>query len=109
MRALRNPNSRRDFLRMALQTAAAGAALPLLSACNTATGATNFGTLPTPTVSVILGQGIFGTRTVVVATLAVVQGSAFGLSPYFRVSYATSTELLKEACTRIQRACAALA
>jgi aspartate aminotransferase len=41
--------------------------------------------------------------------VAAVQGSAFGLSPYFRVSYATSTELLKEACTRIQRACAALA
>lgn len=41
--------------------------------------------------------------------VAAVQGSAFGLSPYFRVSYATSTELLKEACARIQRACAALA
>jgi aspartate aminotransferase len=40
--------------------------------------------------------------------VAVVQGVAFGLSPYFRVSYATSTELLKEACARIQRACAAL-
>ncbi len=40
--------------------------------------------------------------------VAVVQGVAFGLSPYFRVSYATSTEALKEACARIQRACAAL-
>jgi aspartate aminotransferase len=40
--------------------------------------------------------------------VAVVQGEAFGLSPYFRISYATSTEALKEACTRIQRACAAL-
>src|SRR5690606_38667161 len=40
--------------------------------------------------------------------VAVVQGAAFGLSPYFRISYATSTELLKEACRRIQRACAAL-
>ena len=40
--------------------------------------------------------------------VAVVQGSAFGLAPYFRISYATSTEALKEACTRIQRACAAL-
>jgi aspartate aminotransferase len=37
-----------------------------------------------------------------------VQGSAFGLSPYFRISYATSTALLQEACRRIQRACAAL-
>ncbi len=40
--------------------------------------------------------------------VATVHGAAFGLSPYFRVSYATSTENLKEACTRIQRACAAL-
>jgi aspartate aminotransferase len=41
--------------------------------------------------------------------VAVVQGAAFGLSPYFRISYATSTEALTEACKRIQRACAALA
>lgn len=40
--------------------------------------------------------------------VAAVQGSAFGLSPYFRISYATATELLEEACRRIQRACAAL-
>jgi aspartate aminotransferase len=37
-----------------------------------------------------------------------VQGSAFGLAPYFRISYATSTEALRDACTRIQKACAAL-
>jgi len=40
--------------------------------------------------------------------VAAVHGEAFGLSPHFRVSYATSTDLLKEACERIQRACAAL-
>jgi len=40
--------------------------------------------------------------------VAAVHGAAFGLSPYFRISYATSTDLLREACTRIQRACAAL-
>ena len=40
--------------------------------------------------------------------VAVVQGSAFGLAPHFRISYATSTEALKEACTRIQRFCASL-
>lgn len=40
--------------------------------------------------------------------VACVQGEAFGLSPYFRISYATSTEALKEACSRIQKACAAL-
>jgi len=41
--------------------------------------------------------------------VAVVQGSAFGLGPAFRVSYATSTETLEEACMRIQRFCGALA
>ncbi len=40
--------------------------------------------------------------------VAVVQGSAFGLAPYFRISYATATETLRDACTRIQKACAAL-
>jgi aspartate aminotransferase len=40
--------------------------------------------------------------------VACVQGAAFGLSPYFRISYATATALLQEACVRIQRACAAL-
>jgi len=40
--------------------------------------------------------------------VAVVHGGAFGLSPFFRVSYATSTEALTEACTRIQRFCAGL-
>ena len=40
--------------------------------------------------------------------VAVVQGSAFGLAPFFRISYATSTAELEEACQRIQRACAAL-
>ena len=40
--------------------------------------------------------------------VAVVPGAAFGMSPYFRVSYAASTEELTEACQRIQRACAAL-
>ncbi len=42
------------------------------------------------------------------AKVAVVQGAAFGLSPAFRISYATSDTLLREACTRIQTACAAL-
>ena len=38
------------------------------------------------------------------AEVAAVPGDAFGLSPHFRVSYATSTDLLKEACERIHRA-----
>jgi aspartate aminotransferase len=37
--------------------------------------------------------------------VAVVFGSAFGLGPAFRISYATSTEALEEACRRIQRFC----
>jgi len=40
--------------------------------------------------------------------VAVVQGTAFGLAPHFRISYATSTANLEEACRRIQRACGAL-
>ncbi|WP_436638340.1 pyridoxal phosphate-dependent aminotransferase [Microbaculum sp. FT89] len=40
--------------------------------------------------------------------VAVVQGTAFGLAPFFRISYATSTEALEEACTRIQRFCGGL-
>jgi len=41
--------------------------------------------------------------------VAVVQGSAFGQGPNFRISYAASTAQLEEACARIQRFCAALA
>mgnify|MGYP000548411812 FL=1 len=40
--------------------------------------------------------------------VAVVFGAAFGLSPYFRVSYATSDEVLTDACQRIQAFCAGL-
>jgi aspartate aminotransferase len=40
--------------------------------------------------------------------VAVVQGSAFGLAPYFRISYATSNQVLEEACGRIQRFCAGM-
>ncbi|AEK54801.1 MULTISPECIES: pyridoxal phosphate-dependent aminotransferase [Brucella] len=40
--------------------------------------------------------------------VAVVHGSAFGLGPNFRISYATSDELLEKACIRIQRFCASL-
>lgn len=42
------------------------------------------------------------------ARVAAVQGVAFGLSPAMRISYATSEALLREACERIQTACAAL-
>ena len=42
------------------------------------------------------------------ARVAAVQGAAFGLSPALRISYATSENLLREACERIQTACAAV-
>jgi aspartate aminotransferase len=40
--------------------------------------------------------------------VAVVHGSAFGLGPAFRISYATSNQALEEACARIQRFCGSL-
>ncbi|WOJ90532.1 pyridoxal phosphate-dependent aminotransferase [Methylocapsa polymorpha] len=41
--------------------------------------------------------------------VAVVQGSAFGLGPNFRISYATATSVLEDACVKIQRFCSSLA
>ncbi|WP_372623134.1 pyridoxal phosphate-dependent aminotransferase [Falsiroseomonas sp.] len=41
--------------------------------------------------------------------VAVVQGAAYGMSPYIRISYATDTASLREACTRIQEFCRSLA
>ena len=40
--------------------------------------------------------------------VAVVFGEAFGLSPFFRISYATSEKVLEDACGRIQRFCASV-
>ena len=37
--------------------------------------------------------------------VAAVQGAAYGMSPYLRISYATDTESLREACERIQEFC----
>ena len=62
----------------------------------------------TPEGNVIANDGDFVTYLLESEGVAAVQGAAFGLEPYFRISYATSTEALEEACKRIQRACAAL-
>jgi aspartate aminotransferase len=62
----------------------------------------------TPQGKSIATDSDFVTYLLEQAEVAAVQGEAFGLSPYFRISYATSTELLREACSRIQKACAAL-
>ena len=62
----------------------------------------------TPKGDTIETDGDFATYLLDSEEVAVVHGEAFGLSPYFRVSYALATDRLEEACTRIQRACAAL-
>ncbi|MFQ5773667.1 MAG: pyridoxal phosphate-dependent aminotransferase [Kiloniellaceae bacterium] len=63
----------------------------------------------TPQGRTIASDGDFVTYLLEAEGIAAVQGEAFGLSPYFRISYATATEALEEACNRIRRACAALA
>ncbi len=50
----------------------------------------------------------FATELLAAEGVAVVHGEAFGLSPHFRISYATSIEVLEDACQRIQRFCGAL-
>jgi aspartate aminotransferase len=58
--------------------------------------------------TVIADDEAFATALLEEKGVAVVFGAAFGLSPCFRVSYATSDEALREACGRIQAFCAAL-
>ncbi len=62
----------------------------------------------TPSGVVIDSDETFTTELLNAEGVAVVQGAAFGLSPYFRISYATSDAVLTEACTRIQKFCASL-
>ncbi len=51
---------------------------------------------------------VFATQLLEETGVAVVFGAAFGLSPNFRISYATSDDQLKEACERIQKFCTGL-
>ena len=62
----------------------------------------------TPAGVTIANDQDFVTALLEEAGVAVVQGSAFGLDPFFRISYATSTEILEDACARIQKFCASL-
>lgn len=62
----------------------------------------------TPDGKVIESDSDFVTALLESEGVAAVQGEAFGLSPHFRISYATSTKLLEEACERIQRFCGSL-
>jgi len=62
----------------------------------------------TPSGKVIETDEDFVTELLMTEHVAVVHGSAFGLGPNFRISYATSEDLLEEACRRIQRFAASL-
>ncbi len=62
----------------------------------------------TPAGTILTNDEVFATALLEETGVAVVFGAAFGVSPNFRVSYATSDEILREACGRIQRFCAAL-
>lgn len=62
----------------------------------------------TPEGKVIQTDEDFVTYLLESVGVACVQGTAFGLAPYFRISYATSAKALEEACKRIQTACAQL-
>jgi aspartate aminotransferase len=61
-----------------------------------------------PSGKVIETDADFATELLESEGVAVVMGGAFGLSPFFRISYATSNAVLEEACRRIQRFCGAV-
>lgn len=62
----------------------------------------------TPDGKTITTDEEFCTYLLAAEGVACVFGAAFGLSPFFRVSYATSDDKLTDACARIKRACEAL-
>ncbi|MCL2384829.1 MAG: pyridoxal phosphate-dependent aminotransferase [Alphaproteobacteria bacterium] len=62
----------------------------------------------TPEGQVITNDESFATALLEAEGVAVVHGEAFGLGPNFRISYATATEVLEDACAKIQRFCASL-
>jgi aspartate aminotransferase len=58
-----------------------------------------------PSGQVIKSDEDFVTELLAAEGVAAVHGAAFGMSPFFRISYATATEVLEDACRRIQRFC----
>ena len=62
----------------------------------------------TPAGAIIENDQDFVLYLLETENVATVHGGAYGISPHFRISYASSTEELIEACERIQRACASL-
>ncbi len=61
-----------------------------------------------PSGKVIENDEDFVTELLEAEGVAAVHGEAFGLSPHFRISYATATDVLEDACQRIQRFCGSL-
>jgi aspartate aminotransferase len=61
-----------------------------------------------PSGKVIRNDEDFATELLGAEGVAVVHGAAFGMSPFFRISYATATSALEDACQRIQRFCGSL-
>ena len=61
-----------------------------------------------PSGKVIESDEDFAAELLDAEGVAVVHGAAFGLSPFFRISYATSNDVLEDACSRIQRFCASV-
>jgi aspartate aminotransferase len=62
-----------------------------------------------PSGKTIASDADFATELLEAEGVAVVHGAAFGLSPFFRISYATANSVLEDACQRIQRFCGAVA
>ena len=62
----------------------------------------------TPGGAVIASDEDFARELLTAEGVAVVHGAAFGLSPFFRISYASSNKTLEDACNRIQRFCSSL-
>ncbi len=58
-----------------------------------------------PSGKVIESDEDFANELLDAEGVAVVHGAAFGLSPFFRISYATANDVLEDACARIQRFC----
>jgi aspartate aminotransferase len=61
-----------------------------------------------PSGTLISNDEVFVTELLAAEGVAAVHGAAFGTSPFFRISYATVTKTLEDACQRIQRFCASL-
>jgi aspartate aminotransferase len=62
----------------------------------------------TPDGQVLASDADFVMYLLEAQNLALLQGEAYGLSPFFRISFATSMQALEEGCRRLRLACEAL-